>query len=331
MNERKISIVEIAKLADVSIATVSRVLNNIEGYSEKTKQKVLKAIQEAGYSRNLTAVSLRTNKSMCIGVIVPDITNEYFARLIRELDTFFIRQGYTLLICDTNEDKEKEEKQLQNLISRNVDAIIYISGQEITRQIDETACPLLVYIDRCPQNASILVQSDNVTGGYLATMELLEKGCKKILFARNEQDVSTVVERRIGYLKALSEHNIPHSKDFELYTLPEYEAARLTLKKLLKARPLYFDGIFCSTDMIALGCMNALQEAGYIIPEDVKIVGFDNISISKFCNPPITTITQDTHTIAYTAGSIIMDKLHHKSVKDTHVFVPVMLERRKTT
>ena len=162
-------------------------------------------------------------------------------------------------------------------------------------------------------------------------MELLEKGCKKILFARNEQDVSTVVERRIGYLKALSEHNIPHSKDFELYTLPEYEAARLTLKKLLKARPLYFDGIFRSTDMIALGCMNALQEAGYIIPEDVKIVGFDNISISKFCNPPITTITQDTHTIAYTAGSIIMDKLHHKSVKDTHVFVPVMLERRKTT
>jgi len=107
MAKEKNSIVEIAKRTNVSIATVSRVINRAEGYSEKTKQKVLKAIRESGYSPNLNAVSLRTHKSMCIGVIVPDIMNEYFARLIRELDDFFVTQKYTLLICDTNEDEKK--------------------------------------------------------------------------------------------------------------------------------------------------------------------------------------------------------------------------------
>ena len=111
--EKKNSIVEIAKRANVSIATVSRVINRAEGYSETTKQKVLKAIRESGYSPNLNAVSLRTHKSMCIGVIVPDITNEYFARLIRELDDFFVTQKYTLLICDTNEDEKKNKRNCE--------------------------------------------------------------------------------------------------------------------------------------------------------------------------------------------------------------------------
>ena len=331
MTEKKNSIVEIAHRANVSIATVSRVINCAEGYSEKTKQKVLKAIRETGYSRNLSAVSLRTRKSMCIGVIVPDITNEYFARLIRELDNFFVRQKYTLLICDTNENKEKEQNQLRNLISRNVDAIIYISGRDILPEIDDADRPLIVYIDRCPQNAALLVQSDNITGGYLATKELLEKGCRHILFVRNKEAVSTIVGRKRGYVKALTEYGIPYSKTLELPTLPEYEAARRTLKKRLSAKALDFDGIFCSTDMIALGCVNALQEAGYRVPGDVKVVGFDNVSLSKFCNPPITTITQDSHTIAYTAGALIMDKLHRKFIKNTHISVPVALEKRKTT
>ena len=331
MAKEKNSIVEIAKRTNVSIATVSRVINRAEGYSEKTKQKVLKAIRESGYSPNLNAVSLRTHKSMCIGVIVPDITNEYFARLIRELDDFFVTQKYTLLICDTNEDEKKEQTQLRNLISRNVDAIIYISGQDRIPKINTSSCPFIVYIDRCPKNASVLVQSDNVSGGYLATKELLDKGCKKILFARDRRDVSTVVERREGYLKALGEYGVPYAKKMELYTSPEYEAARRSLKKRLTAKALDFDGIFCSTDMIALGCVNALQETGYRVPADVKIVGFDNVSLSKFCNPPITTITQNSHAIAYTAGALIMDKLHRKFIKNTHILIPVTLERRKTT
>jgi LacI family transcriptional regulator len=329
--KKKNSIIEIAKKAGVSTATVSRVINNNDGYGEETKKKVLRTIKECGYMPNLNAASLRTHRSNCIGVIVPDITNEFFARLVRELEIFFIDKRYTLLICDTNEDSRKEQIQIKNLLERNVDAIIYISGQDIISDAENIHSIPLVYIDRCPRNAQILIQSDNVFGGYIATKELLEKGCRKILLMRDKRNVSTVVERKKGYLNALNENEIAYDTKLELCIMPEYDDAKTTIERILAKSDLFFDGIFCTADMIALGCVNGLQNLGYSIPRDVKIVGFDNVSISKFCNPPITTVTQHTKDLAVRTGQTVLSLIAGENISNTNIIIPVSLERRETT
>jgi LacI family transcriptional regulator len=325
------SIFDIAKKANVSIATVSRVINGQKGYSEKTKQKVMDAVKECGYRPNANAVRLRTCKSFCIGVLVPDITNEFFAKIVRELENFFIGLKYTLIICDSNEDIEKENLQINKLLNLDIDGIIYISGQEQLGNIKKISSIPVVYIDRRPQNANVLIRSDNERGGYLAVRELINDGCKKIIIARDPRNVSTIIERKNGYLRALSESTIPFSADMEVICRPDYDSAKKMIENLILEQGCYFDGIFCTCDMMALGVLNGLTDMQYKVPEDVKIVGFDNISISKFCSPPMTTVSQDTKLIAQNAGRVLLKEIETGVPAQTEIKIPVELKVRKTT
>ena len=153
MAEKKVSIIDVAQKAGVSTATVSRVINKNGGYSKKTEEKVMQTIRECGFTPNSNAVSLRTNRSHCVGVIVPDITNEFFAKIVHELDIFFLKHRYSLLICDSNEDYKLENMHIRNLLQKNVDGIVYISGQDEIKNIGNVKNVPVVYIDRCPQNA----------------------------------------------------------------------------------------------------------------------------------------------------------------------------------
>ncbi|MCI1208417.1 MAG: LacI family transcriptional regulator [Treponema sp.] len=325
------SIFDIAKKANVSIATVSRVINGQKGYSEKTKQKVMDAVKECGYRPNANAVRLRTCKSFCIGVLVPDITNEFFAKIVRELENFFIGLKYTLIICDSNEDIEKENLQINKLLNLDIDGIIYISGQEQLGNIKKISSIPVVYIDRRPQNANVLIRSDNERGGYLAVRELINDGCKKIIIARDPRNVSTIIERKNGYLRALSESAIPFNADMEVICRPDYDSAKKMIENLISEQGCYFDGIFCTCDMMALGVLNGLTDMQYKVPEDVKIVGFDNISISKFCSPPMTTVSQDTKLIAQNAGRVLLKEIETGVPAQTEIKIPVELKVRKTT
>lgn len=329
--QKKDSIVDIAKKAKVSIATVSRVINGNKGYSEDTKQRVLAAIKENGYRPNGNAVCLRTLKSYCIGVIVPDITNEFFASIVRELEDFFISKNYTLLICDSNENVEKEDVLLENLIDRDVDAIIYISGQEIIGNIKNISNIPVVYIDRRPRNVDIVILSDNETGGYLATKELINKGCKRIVLARDSRNVSTVIERKKGYLRALKEANIEYDMSLELFSSPIYEESKQKTETVLRRNGLFFDGAFCTCDMMALGFVHGLNSEGYSVPSDVKVVGFDDVSASRFCYPPITTVAQDTTQIALNTGKVVLNLLEKGEGKSKVVKIPVSLKIRGST
>ena len=329
--DKKLSIIDVAKLAGVSTATVSRVLNGNGGYSKKTEEKVLRTVKECGFTPNGNAVSLRTNRSHCIGVIVPDITNEFFAKIIHELDIFFLEHHYSLLICDSNEDYELEDMYIHNLIQKNVDGIIYISGQDEIKNISSVETIPIVYIDRCPKNAKVLIQSDNEEGGYLATRELLESGCRNILLMRDLRYASTIRQRKAGYLRALEEAGVPYNGKLEIGIFPDYEDAKIMMERVLKVMGCYFDGIFATNDRIALACIQVLMQHGYRVPEDVKVVGFDNVSLTEFCNPSITTITQDTRSIALAAGKSVLDLINHKKIKEKMTVIPVALERRRST
>ncbi len=320
-----------AKEAGVSTATVSRVINNLGGYSAETEAKVKKTIEECGFTPNVNAIGLRTNKSHSIGVIVPDITNNFFAKIIHELDLFFLKHKYSLLICDSNEDYNLENMHINNLVEKNVDGIIYISGQNEIKNINNVRNIPVVYIDRAPQNAEVLILSDNEEGGYLAGKELISKGCKKILFLRDKRLASTIRQRRRGLLKALDENNLSLDNVMESTCYPVYEDARDAIEKLLDEEGCFFDGIFATNDVMALGCIHALKNHNISVPQQVKVIGFDNVPFSEFSNPPITTISQDTEALALKAGQTALDLICRKKIKDKVTIIPVTLVKRDST
>lgn len=327
--KKKVSIIDVAKQAGVSTATVSRVINGLGGYSKATEEKVRKTIEECHFTPNVNAIGLRTNKSHSIGVIIPKITNEFFAKIVHELDIYLVDHGYSLFICDSNEDHALEDMHVKNLIDKNVDGIIYISGKNNVVRF-ETGIPF-VYIDRAPEDADVLVLSDNVNGGYIAAKELLDKGCKRILFIRDLRAQSTYRYRKEGFLKGLQERGIAFDEEMELSCFPEFGSMQETLEKVIKSNGLFFDGIFATTDMMAVACLSLLNERGIQVPEQVKIVGFDNISITQFTNPPITTVSQDTRQMALTAGKTILRMINKQEIKNKRKVIPVKLEVRKTT
>lgn len=330
MSKEKLSIKRISELAGVSVATVSRVMNKKGRYSAETEQKVLDIIEKYHYKPNLIAKGLRTNNSLCIGIIVPDITNEFFARIVREIESLFFQKGYTVFVCNTDEDTNVEEKYYKDLIAKGVVGIIYISGKT-NRTSDVINIPT-VYIDRNPSNQenSIVIESDNIQGGYIATKELIDNNCKKILLIRDCRTISTQENRYLGYKKALAEFNIDmdNSSIINVATVG-YDAAKLAVKDLLN-QGIQFDGVFATTDWMALGAIDGIKEANLRVPEDIKVVGFDNVSISQFSSIPITTVNQDVQKMAEMAVAFILSMINNKPVNLKRYLIPVEIVRRNS-
>ncbi len=297
VNNKKISIKQIAALSNVSVATVSRVINNNGRFSEETAKRVMDVIKENDYTVNMTAKTLRVSKSKTIGMIVPDISNEFFSTVVLEIEKFFFDRGYSVFICNASQNDLKEAEYFRSLDSKLVDGIICISGREdIPLDVMKRDIPI-VCIDRKPKNDNnaIYVESDHYLGGFMATEELIQKGCKHILTLTKSNSLSVTNQRLEGYRDALRKYNYTINPDLIIKlsgNRPSFEEARDTVTYLIK-KGIEFDGIFATNDWRAHGALVALQQNKIPVPEKVKIVGFDGISVSKYCNPPITTINQD--------------------------------------
>ncbi|ACZ09891.1 Degradation activator [Sebaldella termitidis] len=328
----KLSIKDIAKRAGVSIATVSRVLNKNGRYSRETEEKILKIIEESGYRRNVNAKSLRTKKTQTIGVIVPDITNEFFAKIIQSVERNAMKYDYSVFVCNTDEDEAREQMQVKNLLEKFVDGIIYISGKTKSgEEVEENIGIPVVYIDRYISASKMYVQSDNKEGGYLATKELLSAGCENIMIIKDFRQISSIISRYEGYKMALKEagksvdENLIHNVDHVNYE----EAKKGVLEKINNG--IKFDGIFATNDWMAIGAISALREREIKIPEEVKIVGFDNMSISEITSPSITTIHQDSEKLGEYATEILMGIILKDETDVKNISVPVKLVKRNST
>lgn len=324
----KLSIKKISELAGVSVATVSRIINKSGRYSKDTEKKVLDIIDKYKYKPNMIAKGLRTNISKTIGIIIPDITNEFFSSIVRALEVILFKKGYTAFICNTDESEEIEEKYYIDLCSKGVDGIIYLSGK--LSSSNNTVNIPVVFIDRTiPGNKkSIVIESDNFSGGFLATQELILKGCKNIVLIRDERSISTIEDRYRGYRDALLKNKIDYKENLVLTVYPiSYESAKASIKKII-AENIDFDGIFATTDWMALGAIDALRESGKRVPDEIKVVGYDDISISKFSYIPITTIKQDVNKMAESAVDLLMNLMVGKEVEVKTYHTPVSLIKR---
>ena len=330
MDNKNISMVDIARMAGVSIATVSRVLNKNGRYSAETEKKVLQVVEKYNYAINPNAQGLRTNRTKTIGIIIPDITNEYFSHIVRSVESSVIPLGYNVFVCDSNENVDYEAFHIASLQSKGVEGIIYISARTSVDEVSTEFTVPVVYIDRRPGVEFNYVSSDNEMGGFLATQELIKKGCRKIAIIHDVNSYSTVNKRIQGYLNALKKYGAEIDDSRIVSCRVSYEDARQAVKKLI-SDGVEFDGVFCTTDTMALGVLRGLKESGKKVPKDVKLVGFDGITHTEISDPPISTVVQDTEQLGKRSVDVLMDLINNNANKVHEYTIPVALSVRGST
>lgn len=323
------TIKEIAEMANVSSATVSKILNGKDKYiSEATRQRVLEIVEREGYISNAIAKSLKIKSTSTLGIIIPDVMNLFFSELARGIEDAAERMGYSVILCNSDNKTSKEEKYIQVLQEKMVDGIILTaSEQSVSNSLKRRNMPM-VLLDRdilIDGNVGRIVV-DNKTGAYDATKYLIKKRCKNIGFISSDNVVKSSGERLNGYRQALIESNMEVDENkiyLHNYSIDTgYEGA----KKLLENNKL--DGICCGNDLIAIGAIKALNEMKIKIPEDVKVIGFDDIQISQYVEPPLTTIKQPIYEMGEEAVKMLISIIENKSVGETKVLKTTLVERR---
>jgi LacI family transcriptional regulator len=335
MNKKKYSIKDIAELSGVSVATVSRVINNNGRFSEETRRKVEKVIEETGYRTNYTAKSLRMNKSFTIGILVPDITNYFFAEIVQNLEELLFDKNYSSIICNTNRDPKKEQAYLNILESKGVDGLIVISGAEMfdyrTYSNANKAIPYIC-VNREPKNIedTIFIVSNNYQGAFEATEELINMGCKHPVIALHERQSTFGNQRFEGFKEALQKHHIPYSKNTNQLFINRSNEPTAQLKQFLTHNPKT-DGIFAFTDKIAVSLLASLRKLNIHVPKEIKLIGFDDTPQNKYMSPTLSSVEQNTTQIASVAVDNLLKLIDHPEQTGKSFEIPVSLQLRESS
>ena len=301
------SIKDVAKAAGVSTATVSRVLANNAPVRSETRKRVLKAIEELDYRPNLIARSLRSQKSAKIGLVVSDIRNPFFTAIGRAVEDAAYEQGYSVLMCNTDENPEKEKMYLNILHDESVAGIIFSPTQQISESTEKFQSRIpFVIIDRTVKtDIADMVLLDNVSAAYELVSHLLENGYHKLagLFGNAS---TTGIDRHLGFQNALKEFDLkPASVHF---VEPRIKHGYKIATELLEQadRP---DAIFTSNSLLTAGAFQAIRDCGLKVPDEVALVGFDETTWGALVNPPITLIAQPTEEIGRTATELLFQRI----------------------
>ena len=323
------TIVDVARLAGVTPTTVSRVINNRGYISEKTKKRVQEAMDELGYQPNEIARSLTKQKSNTIGVIVPHISHPYFAKLISNLENEAAKKDYKIILCNSKEKAEKEKQYLDMCKSNRVAGIIICSGNVESNKINTGGIPV-VLLEKNFEEGKLGIQCDNYQGGKLATEHLIECGCKKILHLSGVIDEEMPADNREkAFIDVCSKNEIEcFIKKYDIDTYNQmnyYDYIKAALNEIEGV-----DGIFASSDLIAAQVIQVCNEIKIRIPEDIKLVGFDDVDISQLTTPRITTVHQPIKEMARLSIELIDAKYNNIEVNEKTI-LPIKLIIRDST
>lgn len=304
---------DVAERAGVSVTTVSHVINVTRVVSTEARQRVLAAMDELGYQPNALARSLRRKETYSLGVIVPDSADPFFAEVVRGIEDTSFQRGYTITLCNSDSDLDKELLYTNALTEKQVDGILFLAaGGKSTEHIQtlyKRRMPLVV-VDRHTENIALdSVQIDNAWGGWAATHHLVGLGHRRIGCITGPSDLTLSAERVTGYRRALQEGQLAVDEslivkgDFQYES--GYQAARYFLTMVDPPT-----AIFACNDLMAVGLVSAAQALGYQIPHDLAVVGFDDIRLASFINPPLTTIAQPKYEIGRMATSMLLERIN---------------------
>ncbi|XMB73127.1 LacI family DNA-binding transcriptional regulator [Mycoplasmatota bacterium WC30] len=319
------TIKDVAKLSHVSVATVSRVINQKGYVNSETRAMVLEAIKELNYVPNELARSLFQKKSSIIAVVVPHLTSDYFAELLEFIEDLTVNTNYRLMVCVTQDNTEKESKYLKIFDQYNIDGLILISNTHRIDDYKKLDIPI-VEIDHNLAEDIPSITSNNFLGGKLAAEKLINGGCKKIIHFRGPSDLVTVRERTEGFKSILQEkeiYNFSYDLDFKAPSADDID-------NVIKSN-LDCDGVFCDSDYIAVLAIQALQRAGKKIPDEVQVIGFDDIELASVLKPNLTTISQSRKSIGEYAVNSLMKLINKEKLEFFHRQIDVELIERDTT
>lgn len=332
--KKKSTIYDVAKIAGVSPSTISRVMNNPEIVAEDTRQKVINAVKELAYIPNMMAASMPKRKTNYIGLIIPDITNIFFSNLVRGVQDVCEKHGYNVLVVNSDDSQEKEGRYLKLLYSRRVDGVILTVAGYREKEFPEEELSLLkkmniVLIDREINGMTTpIVKVNNFSGAYSAVKYLLTMGHRKIMYLAGIEGTKTNQERKKGYLAALKKAKINWEKelagDFRLDTA--YQKIIYHWPQLKNSDKLP-TAIFAANDLMAIGALKAFAQLKIRVPEDISIIGFDNIPFSDCTCPPLTTIAQPTYLMGQKAVETLLKVIDKKKIKKSVEFETELIER----
>ncbi|QQK09009.1 LacI family DNA-binding transcriptional regulator [Miniphocaeibacter halophilus] len=337
--KKKVTIQDVANKAGVSKSTVSHVMNNTAKISKETRTIVEKAIKELKYRPNRVASSLRTAKSDSVGLIVPDLSNEYYANVIKGVSDIALKENYSIMISNTEYNEVSEKKAINNFLENNIDGIIFIGGnpdrQKLT-SIRENNIPVVV-IDVTIEDLDVSsIVSDDINSMKKCVNYLVEKGHKKIGFVAEFLNLSNVENRYLGYRLGLEINKISFDENWlfieESLKTEKLINSYLYMKKILKDHNIEDlpTAFICTSDLVALGFIRAIKEAGFTIAKDFSIIGYDDISISDFSEPRLSTIRQNKYEIGKKAMELIKEKIENPSKKSEKITFPTKLIIRES-
>lgn len=302
---------DLARELGVSMTTISRALSDHHSIGPAMKQKVLKLAKKYNYQPNRLASALRKGKSQLLGIVVPYIEGRFFPSVVHGIETAATKAGYSVIICQSNEDVAQERRNLDTLLSAQVAGVL-VSLSRTTRdfrhfeKVRSRGLPL-VFFDRVVEGENVnAVVLDDQEGGYVSTKHLLQQGCHRIAHLAGPQHLNIYKNRRQGYLDALREAGLPEDESLIIYTEMAQDQGAEALRQLM-ALPHPPDGVFAAGDYSALGAMQEAHRLGLRVPQDVAITGFSNETFTTITKPPITTIDQRCEEMGQAAVRLLLE------------------------
>jgi LacI family transcriptional regulator len=318
------TIKDVARDAKVSVTTVSHVVNKTRFVSSDACVRVLAAIESLGYVPSALARSLKNNRTHTVGMIIPNNSNPYFAEIIRGIEDTCFNAGFNVMLCNSDDDPQKQGQYIRVLTEKQVDGLIVLSSggdDELGRHLKQVKMPL-VLVDREVENLGAdLVEVNHEAGGWLATRHLLELGHRRIGCITGPLGLSSSSQRLGGFERAMREagHAVPNELLYHSdFTSAGGHTAMQALMKL--GRPP--TALFACNDLMAFGAISAASSAGLVLPRDVSVIGFDDIALAAYCSPPLTTIAQPKQTLGALAARMLLARI----VEPDRVFQRDILE-----
>lgn len=314
---------EVAELAGVSVATVSRTLNNSGYVSESAREKVESAIKELNFYPNEVARSLFQKKSKLIALLLPDITNPFFPAIAKGVEDCVNQRGYSLLLGNVEGDSEKEEKYLKIFEQNNIAGVIS-AVQGNTVHTDKMP---LVFLDRISDEQKYAVHSDDYLGGQLAAQAVVERDARKVVIMAGPNDISASALRLAGNREVLEKHSVP----YEVFQTSSFhlDLAEETAQQLFNQLS-DFDSVIASNDIYALALISEANRRGIKIPEELQVIGYDDIPFSKMITPRLSTISQPAYEIGYKGAELLCNILGNDFETPKRIQLPVTLIIRET-
>ena len=333
-NNKKVRLVDLAKMANVSVATVSIILNDPDTtrFSEKLKNKILDLAEEHNYVKDNIAVSLVKNKTLTLGLVIPDFENPFFSKLAKEIEVIARKKGYTLLIYNSSEDFKYDLKAIDTFESRSVDGIFlvlssntYKNESKVLKRLDNLMTPYVIVDRTLTGHKGCEVVSDNFSGGFAATEYCISNGHTKIGNISTKDYSLNGALRYEGYLASMEKANLAIKDEWLAHGKFEFSTGYDYAEQIIKSG---VTAIIASNDMIAYGVKRRAEELGYNIPNDISLVGYDGLEITDMLNLEIASVKQNTSEMAEKAITILLSLIENPNYFERVVLSPMIIERK---